>query len=370
MAQGRLFVTNRRLSFHANIIGWVTNFSISYGDIVAVDKKNTAIVIPNAIAVSTLHQRFLFASFLWRDESLRVIREHWQAFLGLANGQTPLTVGRTLTQRKTVERMPSMPSHRLLANPEPSNTAQSNREDVRPTVSFLDGPNGRRLEPFKVHRALADMQLSRRLPLWHASLGITGDKLHRDWAHDCGIAIRYNGGVFESDARKVEEVTLELQSLYGSDHASRVLVRVDMTAVKARECIVKVACWAEPPQSHWFQQSITAAFDGWVTDGLRELQRLLLDPLAGGDSPTEQSEIMLPSDKDQLRRLAWVLLLAVMVPAVLAIGRYATHEWTFARDRQAFVDTDLGAVLRRSSEQERTQGAKLEAIVRKLQQHL
>ena len=71
LVQGRIYVSEHHLSFHANIFGWITNvgtasnqpqfnadgFSpqviIAFADVIAIEKKMTAFVIPNAISIST-----------------------------------------------------------------------------------------------------------------------------------------------------------------------------------------------------------------------------------------------------------------------------------------------------------------------------
>lgn len=86
--QGRIYVSEHHLCFSANIFGWVTSVReysdtvrlrncrcerrlrcavdrvlttrqlvIPFAEVVTIEKRMTAYVIPNAISVATLHQR-------------------------------------------------------------------------------------------------------------------------------------------------------------------------------------------------------------------------------------------------------------------------------------------------------------------------
>jgi hypothetical protein len=51
LVQGRLYISENHLCFHANIFGWITDLSVPIYDIVSIEKKMTALIIPNAIQV-------------------------------------------------------------------------------------------------------------------------------------------------------------------------------------------------------------------------------------------------------------------------------------------------------------------------------
>ncbi|SAL95477.1 hypothetical protein [Absidia glauca] len=79
LVQGRLYISEAHLCFNANIFGWVTNFVIAFSDIVEVEKRTTAIFIPNAINITTSdHSNYLFASFLSRDQAYDLIMDVWR----------------------------------------------------------------------------------------------------------------------------------------------------------------------------------------------------------------------------------------------------------------------------------------------------
>jgi hypothetical protein len=65
---------------HANacVIGWETTLQIPWSEIVSIEKRSTAKVIPNAIEVRTLHATHVFASFIARDASYDLIVTVWR----------------------------------------------------------------------------------------------------------------------------------------------------------------------------------------------------------------------------------------------------------------------------------------------------
>lgn len=78
LIQGRLYVSENHVCFYANIFGWVTNIVLPFSDIVSIEKRMTAYVIPNAIQVATLHSKQTFASFLSRDTTYDLIVNIWK----------------------------------------------------------------------------------------------------------------------------------------------------------------------------------------------------------------------------------------------------------------------------------------------------
>lgn len=75
---GRLYVSEGHICFSSNILGWVTTVIISFDEIVSVEKENTAMVFPNAIAVQTLHARHTFRSLLSREATYELLIGIWK----------------------------------------------------------------------------------------------------------------------------------------------------------------------------------------------------------------------------------------------------------------------------------------------------
>ncbi|KAM0750913.1 hypothetical protein T439DRAFT_325962 [Meredithblackwellia eburnea MCA 4105] len=78
LVQGRTFVSERHLSFRANIFGWETSLMIPWSEVTTIEKRMTAMVIPNAIEVTTPHARHTFASFINRDAAFDLFVALWR----------------------------------------------------------------------------------------------------------------------------------------------------------------------------------------------------------------------------------------------------------------------------------------------------
>ncbi|KAJ3572178.1 hypothetical protein NP233_g3267 [Leucocoprinus birnbaumii] len=78
LIQGRLYISENHICFHANIFGWITDLSIPMYEITHLEKRMTAFVIPNAIQVTTRQAKYTFASFLSRDTTYDVIYNIWR----------------------------------------------------------------------------------------------------------------------------------------------------------------------------------------------------------------------------------------------------------------------------------------------------
>lgn len=78
LAHGRLYVSEGHLCFSSNIFGWVTTLVMSFDEIVAVEKRSTALVFKNGLEISTLHAKHVFASFTGRDATYDLIVKIWK----------------------------------------------------------------------------------------------------------------------------------------------------------------------------------------------------------------------------------------------------------------------------------------------------
>jgi hypothetical protein len=75
---GRIYVSEGHICFSSNILGWVTTLVISFDEVVAIEKENTAMVFPNAIAIQTLHARHTFRSLLSRESTYDLMVNIWK----------------------------------------------------------------------------------------------------------------------------------------------------------------------------------------------------------------------------------------------------------------------------------------------------
>lgn len=76
--QGKLFVGEMNLAFRANVFGWETQLIIPWSEIVSIEKRFTAIVIPNSIEIATPHARHTFSSLLARDTTYALLVAVWR----------------------------------------------------------------------------------------------------------------------------------------------------------------------------------------------------------------------------------------------------------------------------------------------------
>ena len=75
---GRIYVSEGHVCFSSNILGWVTTLIISFDEVVSIEKENTAMVFPNAIAIQTLHARHTFRSLLSREATYELLVGIWK----------------------------------------------------------------------------------------------------------------------------------------------------------------------------------------------------------------------------------------------------------------------------------------------------
>ncbi|WOO84709.1 uncharacterized protein LOC62_06G008226 [Vanrija pseudolonga] len=78
LVHGRLYVSENHICFHSNLFGWVTDVVVPFADVKTIEKKMTALVIPNAIGVVTSKEKYTFASLISRDSTFDVLMNIWR----------------------------------------------------------------------------------------------------------------------------------------------------------------------------------------------------------------------------------------------------------------------------------------------------
>ncbi|BEJ10935.1 hypothetical protein CspHIS471_0103570 [Cutaneotrichosporon sp. HIS471] len=78
LVHGRLYVSENHICFHSNLFGWITDVVIPFGEVQTIEKKMTALVIPNAIGVTTNKDKYTFASLISRDSTYDVLVNIWR----------------------------------------------------------------------------------------------------------------------------------------------------------------------------------------------------------------------------------------------------------------------------------------------------
>lgn len=81
LVQGKLYLTQNYLCFNSNILGWVTNLIIPLQEVIQIEKKSTVLLFPNGMAITTLHQKYVFATFHSRDAAFDLITKVWKKSL-------------------------------------------------------------------------------------------------------------------------------------------------------------------------------------------------------------------------------------------------------------------------------------------------
>ncbi|KIX10184.1 uncharacterized protein Z518_01265 [Rhinocladiella mackenziei CBS 650.93] len=75
---GRIYISEGHICFFSNILGWVTTVVISFEEVVSIERENTAVVFPNAIAIQTLHARHTFRSLIYREQTYDLLIGIWR----------------------------------------------------------------------------------------------------------------------------------------------------------------------------------------------------------------------------------------------------------------------------------------------------
>ncbi|KAJ3321604.1 hypothetical protein HDV06_004019 [Boothiomyces sp. JEL0866] len=78
LAQGRIYMTHRRICFHSSILGITHRVVIYFDDIEVIRRKSTAGFIPNAIEIKCGNQIYHFASFISRDSAFERLVSIWK----------------------------------------------------------------------------------------------------------------------------------------------------------------------------------------------------------------------------------------------------------------------------------------------------
>jgi hypothetical protein len=74
LLHGRLYITDKFACFYSNLFGLEKKIRIPYTHITVVTKENTALIIPNAIAISTFKKQYMFRSFWDRDHCFFMLK--------------------------------------------------------------------------------------------------------------------------------------------------------------------------------------------------------------------------------------------------------------------------------------------------------
>lgn len=72
--QGKLFVSENWICFHSKVFGKDTKISIPTYSVTQLKKTKTALLVPNALVITTVTDRYIFVSLLSRDSTYKLIK--------------------------------------------------------------------------------------------------------------------------------------------------------------------------------------------------------------------------------------------------------------------------------------------------------
>lgn len=104
LVQGKMYLSPNYICFNSNILGWVTNIVVPIQEIIQIEKKSTAVLFPNGMVIRTLHQKFVFATFLSRDTTFNLITQVWHNALQDEHSGEPQKLRRGSQKRRLTSR--------------------------------------------------------------------------------------------------------------------------------------------------------------------------------------------------------------------------------------------------------------------------
>ncbi|XP_040271903.1 GRAM domain-containing protein 2B isoform X2 [Bufo bufo] len=72
--QGKLYISDNWICFHSKVFGKDTKIVIPTIAVTVIKKTKTALLVPNALVVATVTDRFIFVSLLSRDSSYKLLK--------------------------------------------------------------------------------------------------------------------------------------------------------------------------------------------------------------------------------------------------------------------------------------------------------
>lgn len=137
---GRLYVSEGHFCFSSNILGWITTLVISFDEVVSIEKENTAMVFPNAIAIQTLQARHTFRSLLSREATYDLLVGIWRIShpsLQSSENGVKLVNGGTGSKTEKIEQ-PSESEEGSEGSEEEEDIYDEDEEDDEGGGSFVD----------------------------------------------------------------------------------------------------------------------------------------------------------------------------------------------------------------------------------------
>jgi hypothetical protein len=110
LLQGRLYVFPHHVGFACDFLGQNRTTIFKFSDISSMKKAKTAMFVPNAIEISiSSSERYLFTSFIYRNEAYRMIHNLWAITKGIVVFQDLLTTTIARSSKFMVNFLPYPP---------------------------------------------------------------------------------------------------------------------------------------------------------------------------------------------------------------------------------------------------------------------
>ncbi|XP_042307056.1 GRAM domain-containing protein 2B isoform X2 [Sceloporus undulatus] len=87
--QGKLFISENWICFHSKVFGKDTKITIPVLSVTLIKKTKTALLVPNALVITTLSDRYIFVSFLSRDTAYKLLKSVCRHLEDLSVGNSP-----------------------------------------------------------------------------------------------------------------------------------------------------------------------------------------------------------------------------------------------------------------------------------------
>ncbi|XP_066468661.1 GRAM domain-containing protein 2B [Tiliqua scincoides] len=87
--QGKLFISQNWICFHSKVFGKDTKITIPVPSVTLLKKTKTALLVPNALVISTDSERYMFVSFLSRDQAYKLLKSVCRHLEVVSVGNSP-----------------------------------------------------------------------------------------------------------------------------------------------------------------------------------------------------------------------------------------------------------------------------------------
>ncbi|XP_056393304.1 GRAM domain-containing protein 2B isoform X5 [Hyla sarda] len=87
--QGKLYISENWICFHSKVFGKDTKIAIPALAVTMIKKTKTALLVPNALLVATVTDRFIFVSLMSRDSTYKLLKSVCSHLDNISTGNSP-----------------------------------------------------------------------------------------------------------------------------------------------------------------------------------------------------------------------------------------------------------------------------------------